>query len=234
MKKNPSQTVEFNNINSMANSIEAGISWPDALLNTISNWRTSEETFKDRKFQYFISEEAFDLFLLAERICACTKIKQLIPTNEIENLIVQNKFPSFFDYNQIKAILGFEKYRAHMNFFYGITVEEALQLATELEIYKNKTSVGISNSIVTLEEIFNKIYGDSDLNLIKQFFKSKNKRSKKKFTLTEYKELTYWLFKYRLRNSDKAKLASDTKKAIKQLKFMEPSIKLDQLTKTQA
>ena len=123
MKKNPSQTVEFNNINSMANSIEAGISWPDALLNTISNWRTSEETFKDRKFQYFISEEALDLFLLAERICTCTKIKKLIPSNEIENLIVENKFPSYFDYNQIKAILGFEKYRAHMNFFYGIRTQ---------------------------------------------------------------------------------------------------------------
>ena len=230
MKKNSSQIVEFDNINFMANSIKDSIPWPNALLNTISNWRTPEETFQDKKYQYFISEEAFDLFLLAERICTCTKIKNLIPSDEIINLIVHNKFPSDFDYNQIKAILGFEKYRAHMNFFYGITVEEALQLATELEIYKNKTSAGISNFIVTSEEIFNKIYGDSDLNLIKQFFKSKNNRSKKKFTLTEYKELTYWLFKYRIRNSDKAKLASDTKKAIKQLKLMEPSMKLHQIT----
>jgi hypothetical protein len=36
--------------------------------------------------------------------------------------------------------------------------------------------------------------------------------------LTELKEFTYWLFKYRLRQSDKAKVASDTKKALGQLK----------------
>jgi len=229
MKQNPFQIIESDNIDFMANSIKDGVPWPNALLNAISNWRTPEEIFQDKKYQYFISEEAFDLFLLAERICTCTKIKNLIPPDEIIYLIVHNKFPSDFDCNQIKTILGFEKYRAHMNFFYGITVEEGLQLATELEIYKNKTSVGISNSMVTSEEIFNKIYGDSDLNLIKQFSKSKNNRSKKKITLTEYKEFTYWLFKYRIRNSDKAKLASDTNKAIKQLKSMEPSMKSHQI-----
>tara|TARA_Y100001934_G_C12292879_1_gene745772 strand:- start:913 stop:1590 length:678 start_codon:yes stop_codon:yes gene_type:complete len=220
-----SAQIEFHNINSMAKSINNGIPWPNALLNTISNWSTPEEIFEGKKFQYFISEEAFDLFLLAERICISPKIKNLIPSDEITNLVVQNKFPPSFDTKKIKTILGFEKYRAHMNFFYGITIEETLQLATELEIYKNKASIGIANSTVTLEEIFNKIYGDSDINLIKKFFKSKNKRTKKKFSLTEYKELTYWLFHFRIQNSDKAKLASDTKKAIKQLKSMEPKIK---------
>ena len=36
-------------------------------------------------------------------------------------------------------------------------------------------------------------------------------------TLTELKEFTYWLFKRRLRVSDKAKLASDTRKGISAL-----------------
>ena len=33
-------------------------------------------------------------------------------------------------------------------------------------------------------------------------------------TLTESKEFTYWLFKYRLANSDGSRIASDTRKAI--------------------
>ena len=35
--------------------------------------------------------------------------------------------------------------------------------------------------------------------------------------LVELKEFTYWLFKYRLNNSDKARIASDTKKALREL-----------------
>jgi hypothetical protein len=38
--------------------------------------------------------------------------------------------------------------------------------------------------------------------------------------LTEHKELTYWLFKYRVRNSDKARVASDTRKGLAQLQRM--------------
>jgi hypothetical protein len=37
---------------------------------------------------------------------------------------------------------------------------------------------------------------------------------RKSLTLTELKEFTYWLFKYRVKTSEKPKIASDTKKAL--------------------
>jgi hypothetical protein len=33
-------------------------------------------------------------------------------------------------------------------------------------------------------------------------------------TLTETKEFTYWLFKYRIKTGEKSRIASDTKKAL--------------------
>ena len=38
--------------------------------------------------------------------------------------------------------------------------------------------------------------------------------------LKESKEFTYWLFKYRLSKSDKARIASDTRKGLQQLELM--------------
>ena len=37
-------------------------------------------------------------------------------------------------------------------------------------------------------------------------------------TLGELKEFTYWLFKYRLKKCEKARIASDTRKALEYLK----------------
>jgi hypothetical protein len=39
-------------------------------------------------------------------------------------------------------------------------------------------------------------------------------------SVTQLKEFTYWLFKYRLKTSDKAKIASDTKKGLDALHQM--------------
>ena len=41
-----------------------------------------------------------------------------------------------------------------------------------------------------------------------------------KLSETEAKEFTYWLFKYRLQNHDKAKVASDTKRGLQYLNRM--------------
>ena len=39
--------------------------------------------------------------------------------------------------------------------------------------------------------------------------------------ISEWKEFTYWLFKYRVHNSEGARVASDTHKAIKYLEKMD-------------
>ena len=50
--------------------------------------------------------------------------------------------------------------------------------------------------------------------LLGQFRDDAGYESKEEMSLTETKEFTYWLFKVRLKVSDKAKIASDTRKGL--------------------
>jgi len=50
--------------------------------------------------------------------------------------------------------------------------------------------------------------------LLDSFRKEKRYPKRKSITLSELKEFTYWLFKYRLKKCDKSRVASDTKKAL--------------------
>jgi len=54
--------------------------------------------------------------------------------------------------------------------------------------------------------------------LLKRFRRENGYPQLKSISLTELKEFTYWLFKYRLNHCDKARVASDTKKALTQLR----------------
>ncbi len=54
--------------------------------------------------------------------------------------------------------------------------------------------------------------------MLKSFRREKGYPQLRAVTLTELKEFTYWLFKYRLKQCDKARVASDTKKAMARLK----------------
>jgi len=67
------------------------------------------------------------------------------------------------------------------------------------------------------EEAYQRIYGASMTELLRRFRKEKGYPKRNSMELGELKEFTYWLFKYRLNNCDKARIASDTKKALKEL-----------------
>ena len=53
--------------------------------------------------------------------------------------------------------------------------------------------------------------------LLHQFRGERNYPLRRSSTLAEQKEFTYWLFKYRLKQCDKERVASDTKKALRYL-----------------
>ena len=63
-------------------------------------------------------------------------------------------------------------------------------------------------------EVYRRIYGSTKTILLKRFRREKHYPQLKSIGLTELKEFTYWLFKYRLKQCDKARVASDTKKAL--------------------
>ena len=67
-----------------------------------------------------------------------------------------------------------------------------------------------------LDEAYQRIYGATRATLLGRFRREKGYPRRKSITLTELKEFTYWLFRYRLRQCDKARVASDTKKGLRE------------------
>ena len=197
-------------------AIKAGKHWYVALLETFGLWTSAEETDNDRTCRYLIDGEAFDWLLLAERLCEA--VDGLLPVDEKEALLFYGKPPLSLSPEQVKKLIGSSKYNQYLNYFYGVVVEQALIMAVEEEVQKERGTLGYNNKHDTADEAYRRIYGATKGGLLKSFRREKGYPQLRSVTLTELKEFTYWLFKYRLNQCDKARVASDTKKAVARLK----------------
>jgi hypothetical protein len=202
-------------IRHLEQAIIAGKHWYIALLEAIRLWTESEETYNGRHYHYLIDGEAFDWLLLAERLCEA--VDDLVPEEEKLALLFRSQPPIRLTKERFKELIGGAKYRQYLNYFYGITVEEALILAVQGEVRKERRTSGYNNEQNLVNEVYHRIYGATKATLLKRFRREKGYPQLRSITLTELKEFAYWLFKYRLKNCDKARVASDTKKALAQL-----------------
>jgi hypothetical protein len=197
-------------------SLAEGRHWYLALLGAVGLWTSSEELHNDRTYRYLIDGEAFDWLLLAERLCET--VDGLLPEDEKNAMLFRGLPPLELPAGEIKNLIGERKYGYYLNYFYGVTVEEALLLAVQEEIEKERRLRGFRNGGESADEAHQRIYSTTREELLKLFRQEKRYPRIKSITLTEQKEFTYWLFKYRLKRCEKAKIASDTKKALKYLK----------------
>jgi len=202
-------------IQRLEQAIIGGKHWYIALLEAIGLWTKAEENHNGRTYRYLIAGEAFDWLLLAERLCE--EVDGLLPNDEKTSLLFYGKPPLNLTVREFKQLIGTTKYHQYLNYFYGITVEEALILAVQEEVRKEKWTLGYNKDYDTANEAYRRIYGATKAILLKHFRKEKGYPQLKSINLTELKEFTYWLFKYRLKQCDKAKVASDTKKALNRL-----------------
>ncbi len=193
-------------------AITSGKHWYIALLEAIGLWTKAEETHHGRTYRYLIADEAFDWLLLAERLCE--EVDGLLPNDQKIALLFYGKSPINLSAERFKELIGDSKYHQYLNYFYGITVEEALILAVQEEIRKERWTSGYGNEPDTVNEIYRRIYGATKTVLLKRFRRERGYPQVKSTNLAELKEFTYWLFKYRLKQCDKARVASDTKKAL--------------------
>ena len=202
-------------IRHFAEALAIGKHWFVALLETIGLWQDAEENHNGRTYQYLIAGEAFDWLLLAERLCQA--VESLLPKDEKEDLLFHGTLPLPVTKVEFKKLIGSTKYRQYLNYYYGITVEESLVLAVQDEVRKERQSLGFNHENNTAIETFRRIYGSTQSELLNQFRREQRHHQTRSISLTELKEFTYWLFKYRLKHCDRARVASDTKKAIKRL-----------------
>lgn len=208
-------TADNRAITHLKQAIAGGKHWYIALLEAIALWTSAEESYKGRHYRYLIDGEAFDWLLLAERLCR--EVEDILPEEEKMALLFRGQPPVELSAERFKKLIGGGKYHQYLNYFYGVTVEEALLQAVQAEIRKEKRISGYTNEQNLSNEAYRRIYGATRAILLKRFRRQKRYPQLKSTSLAELKEFSYWLFKYRLKQCDKARVASDTKKALERL-----------------
>ncbi|MFC1943583.1 hypothetical protein ACFLWO_03270 [Chloroflexota bacterium] len=213
-------------IKHLEQAIASGQHWYIALLEAIGLWDTAEETHNERTYYYLIDGEAFDWLLLAERLCEA--VDDLLPDDEKTALLFHGEPPLNLPIEKFKELIGSAKYHQYLNYFYGITVEEALIWTVQGEVRKERWTSGYcKEQDIIINEAYRRIYGATKAILLRHFRRDKGYPQLKSIGLTELKEFTYWLFKYRLKKSDRTRVASDTKKALNWLNSNGFSSRLD-------
>lgn len=193
----------------------AGGGWFPALLTAVARWRLPEETVQQRRYRYLIGGEAFDWLLLAERIL--DELTDVIPAAEKDALLYHGRPPVEMSQPEFRRAIGPAKHRAFLNFLYGVTVEEALQLAVEEDLEKERRAIHLSYAALIDATVFQRIYGEPHDDLLAAFRTERNLGDGERISLDELKEFTYWLFKLRLRTSAPPKVASDTTRGLERL-----------------
>ena len=209
------EPVESQALTHLRNELSNGADWPNALMGAIALWTTPEEIYEGTRLVYLIGSEAFDWLTLAHRLT--DEVRDLIPEDELENLLFTGRLPSRVDESVFKDSLGAEKNSAYLNYFYGVEVETALQQVVEAEVEKRFYASGRQYATDHTNEAFRRIYNSTRDDLLAAYWDHLNRPYRNITTFTELKEFTYWLFKRRLNVSDKAKIASDTRKGMEAL-----------------
>jgi hypothetical protein len=202
-------------------AVRKGDDWFAALLEAIARWEMPEEDVDGRHYRYLIGGEAFDWLLLAERLCEAAD--GAIPADECEALLFFGRLPRALEDGEFKRAIGDAKHAAHLNFLYGITVEEALQVTVEEEVHKEQRSCvwsqgegpGLEN------QVFERLYGRSHDQLLTAFREERALPPGDEMSYGDLRAFTYWLFKFRVNQSDPARVASDTRKALAQVSHLE-------------
>ena len=199
--------------------VQSGTPWQRALLEAVGLWTLPSEEHQGRTYQYLILGEAFDWLVLAERLCS--ELDGVIPPDEQEELLFRGRLQESMEPHLFHDLLGASKHRAYLNFWYGVVVEEALQLSVEEDVRKRHLARCYADNEDLVEEAYVHLYGTSRSDLIKEFRKETHMTRNRTLSLSDLKEFTYWSHKRRLKMWDPARVASDTQKGIRRLRLLE-------------
>jgi len=195
-------------IQELRNEVSQGENWQKSVAKYIGLWNEKEEFYRGYKYIYLIDDEALDWLTLTERLVS--SIKPYITKEEYNYVSTSGLLPDQEIYKYIKKTIPKKKLSQMRNFYYGIIIENLIYHYKILEYQKN-TIVVEDNDQRFYEEIYNKPIEV----LYEIFYKERKTINKNKLNFHELKLFSYWLFKYRLKHSDKTKMAHETNTALK-------------------
>ena len=193
-------------------ALAGGAPWHQALLEAVGLWTLPQEVHEDRRYHYLIGGEAFDWLVLAERLSP--ELDGAVPEEERESMLLNDRLAQEVTPEIFRDLLGTNKYRGYLNYWYGVVVEESLQLSVEEDVRKRQIARCYPDSEDLVEEAYNHLYGLTRSALLIEFRRHANIPLRRALSLTDLKEFTYWLHKRRLEMWDPARVASDTRRGI--------------------
>lgn len=192
--------------------IASGENWHRAILAAVSEWPLADEIICDERFVYLIDGEALDVSRVYDRLAL--EIGGLVPPEELVGLLANGKSSSGVSRDEMKELMGADRYRAYLTFIYGVMVEELVVLAVLQDLRRRRRSTGLTHYDADLDDAYLYVYGETREALLNKFQSERGMPRRRSIDLTQLQEFTYWLFKLRLKNSDKSRVASDTKRAL--------------------
>lgn len=199
--------------------------WKLLVLETVGQWPESFEEFDGQPHMYLVGGEAFDWRLLASRILRSVENG---PDEQAwqEWLDTPDLFGGFSEPDFMR-VLGVDKSRASLSFFYGVTVEQGLIVAAREEIVKRRVASGRAPSDDRCDDVYRRLYGNDHAGLWDEFCSETGlaettgeSLNPPGHSLGQGDSFTYWLFKRRMERLDPARVASDTRKGLAQLEKM--------------
>ncbi|MGE0135802.1 MAG: hypothetical protein AB7L91_14165 [Dehalococcoidia bacterium] len=199
-------------------ALERGEPWYPALLDVVARWVAASEDEGGVTYTYLVAGEAFDWLLLAERLIDAAG--SLVPRKEAARLLVHGEAPDGGDELAFARAVGASKHRAHLNFQYGVVVEEALLLSAELELYKARPINGALEEPADVQA-YERVYGRTLAELLQLYRADGGPYLEGRVRQSEWQAFTYWCSKYRFKMGEPARVASDTRKALALLSRMQ-------------
>jgi hypothetical protein len=199
-------------------ALEAGEPWYPALLDVVARWTAAGEEVDGIPHTYLIAGEAFDWLRLAEQLIETAG--PLVPRDEAERLLFRGEPPDGGDELSFARAIGAQKHRAHLNFQYGVVVEEALLLAAELELTKARPVNGAREAPADVQA-YERVYGKPLAELQQLYRADTGCHLDDRVRQSDWQAFTYWCSKYRFKMGEPARVASDTRKALALLSRMQ-------------
>lgn len=201
--------------------------WKPIFLGTVAAWPKQNERANGETFHYFIGGEAFNWKRLAERIA--TQLDEenhtAVPSSDLfewlETTGVFGRMPE----QKFQRILGVDAWRAHLNYFYGVHIEQCLIAAVQSRVQKRRYSKGLPPSDDASDRAYLGLYEETEETLWDQFLDENSLRlsdliaesPEETRTIALDEEFTYWLFKRRIEYTNAAQVAAETRRGLDML-----------------
>ena len=198
--------------------------WQTAFLETVAAWPIENERVYGETFHYFIGGEAFNWKRLAERIA--TQIDEegsiTLPAEKIFDWIESSGVFGGIPENEFRRILGIDGWRAHLNHFYGVHIEQCLIAAIQARNHKRRYSAGLPPSDESSDRAYLGLYEETEQDLWQLFIDENADRlpdliaesPDETRTIALDEEFTYWLFKRRIEYTLAPQIAAETQRGL--------------------